>query len=120
MSASIIFKNLVFYAYHGFLQQERELGQEFRISLKLELERIPKAGDRLEDTVDYRKVVHIVQDIMEGKPRHLLETLAAEIAGRLLHLPGITQVKVKVEKTSPPIKHLHGGVAVEIIRARGE
>ncbi len=120
MSARIIMKDIVFYAYHGFLPQERELGQEFRVSFELELEQVPSGKDLLEDTVDYRSAVDVVRCVMEGEPRQLLETLAAEIAAGLSHLSGVSGVKLRVEKPHPPIPAVLGGVSVEINHTRGE
>jgi dihydroneopterin aldolase len=116
----IAIEEICCYGRHGVLAQERELGQEFRVSLELTADLPPAGGDRLDDTVDYRLAVALVQRIMQGEPRRLLETLAFEIARELLALPRVASVRVKVAKPHPPIPGVRGGVAVEMTMPRGD
>lgn len=106
------------YAYHGLLPEERELGQEFEVSLELGTDFKIIKEDRIEDAVDYRRAVEVVQDVLYGDPCRLLETLAEKIADRLLQLPGIEEVQVEVRKPNPPIPRLKSGVGVSISRSR--
>jgi len=106
------------YAYHGVLPEERKLGQEFEISLELGADFTAIRDDRLEEAVDYRRAVEVVNDIVCGKPCRLLETLAERIAHGLLQLPGIIEVQVEVRKPSPPIPGVKGGVGVSINRSK--
>ena len=118
MLAHILIRDIVCYAHHGALLQERRLGQKFRVSLELDVELPPHGGDRLEDTIDYRCAVGTALQVMNGERRLLLETLAGEIAEKLLELPRVTAVKVQVAKPHPPIPGVEGGVAVEISRSK--
>lgn len=120
MKIKIKINEITGYGFHGFLFEERRLGQEFRVSLELDADLPGLGSDRLEDTVDYRRAVEIARRAIEGKPRLLLETLAAEIARELLTLPRVQEVQVRVVKPHPPIPGVDGGVAVEISRSRGE
>ncbi len=106
------------YGYHGVLPEERELGQEFEVSLELVTDFSVIKEDRIEEAVDYRRAVQIVKDVVCGEPCRLLETLAERIAGRLLQLPGIKEVEVEVRKPSPPLPGIRGGVGVSISRRR--
>ena len=118
MSMLIKINEITCYGYHGALPEEQTLGQEFRVSLELSLAGAP-GSDSLGQTFDYRKAVEVVQRIMDGAPRRLLETLAEEIAADLLKLEAIDQVRVSVSKPHPPIAALRGSVAVEISRHKG-
>ncbi|MGB4682512.1 MAG: dihydroneopterin aldolase [Firmicutes bacterium] len=115
----ITIRDIACYGYHGALEEEQALGQEFRVSLELKTSLAPER-DLLSETFDYREAVDLVRRIMEGPPRRLLETLAEEIAAGLLALPGIEEVKISVCKPHPPIAAVLGGVAVEIRRSRAE
>ena len=106
------------FAYHGVLPEERELGQEFEVSLELITDFSSIESDRIEESVDYRQAVEIVREIINGKSCRLLETLAEQIAARLLQLPGVAEVEVEVRKPKPPIPGVKGGVGVSINRGR--
>lgn len=118
MAAVITIKEISCYGYHGVLAEEQVLGQEFRVSLELKIDKPAPQKDLLSETVDYRAAVEAVRRVIEGPPRRLLETLAEEIAAGILALPGIREVKVSVSKPHPPIPAVRGGVTVEIRRSR--
>ncbi len=120
MKSRIIIKDIVCYGYHGVLPQEQQLGQEFRVSLELSCDLPEQVEDRLENTIDYRRAVEAVQQVMTGRPRLLLETLAADMAGLLLDLPRVNEATITVCKPNPPIPGVQGGVSIEITRVRGE
>lgn len=119
MSARIRIEEITCFGYHGLLPAEQALGQEFRVSLELLLEGPSFGKDSLDETVDYRKAVEIVRRVMEGPPRSLLETLAEKIAGELIDLGGVSEVKVCVCKPHPPIPGVKGGVTIEIDKQKG-
>lgn len=118
MESRIYIKDIVCYGYHGVLPEEQRLGQEFRVSLEIAFDLPIGAEDHLEHTVDYRRAVEAAQQVMSGPKRLLLETLAADMAARLLNLSRVQEVKVTVCKPNPPIPGVQGGVSVEIQRGR--
>ena len=66
---------------HGALPEERELGQEFAVDVIAWLDFAPAAaGDDLKKTVNYAELAGLAARIVEGEPRDLIETVAAEIA----------------------------------------
>ncbi|MSQ06458.1 MAG: dihydroneopterin aldolase [Dehalococcoidia bacterium] len=116
----IVLQGMQFYGYHGVNPEERALGQAYVVDLTVELDlRTPGATDRLEDTVNYSRLYRVVQEVVEGTPRNLLEAVAEGIASRLLGEFPVRAVQVRVKKPQPPIK---GSVveyaAVEIYRMR--
>ena len=119
ISARIRIDGISCYGYHGLLPAEQTLGQEFQVNLELLLEGLSFEKDSLDETVDYRKAVEIVHQLLEGPPQRLLETLAEKIASELSKLRGVSEVKVSVCKPHPPIPGIKGGVAVEIIKQKG-
>ena len=88
MMDRIIIDDIACYAYHGVLPEEKELGQEFEVSLELGTDFTGIRDDQIEEAVDYRQAVELVKEILCGNPCRLLETLAERIAYRLLQLPG--------------------------------
>ncbi|WP_458415232.1 dihydroneopterin aldolase [Schinkia sp. CFF1] len=109
-----------FYGYHGVLPEENRLGQRFIVDLALELE-LKNAGqtDDLNETVNYADVYALTQEIVEGAPYKLIETVAEQLAQALLtSFPKVAFCTVKIIKPDPPIKGHYESVAVEIRRGR--
>ncbi|MCX7836247.1 MAG: dihydroneopterin aldolase [bacterium] len=104
----------------GFLPEERYLGGEVRVNVSL-FGDFQKAGntDKIEDAVDYRKVVTIITEEVVHETFHLLETFAEKLAKHLLEaLPQVQQVEVTVRKSQPPLPVILDGVEVTIRRKR--
>ena len=78
----IALRNLHFYAHHGVLPQDREVGAHFTLNLWLTVEHAEPAieEDRLEGTISYADVYELAKEEM-GRPSQLLDQEAA----RLLH-----------------------------------
>jgi 7,8-dihydroneopterin aldolase/epimerase/oxygenase len=106
------------YGYVGVLPEEQTLGQWFEVDLTLWLD-LAAAGssDRLDDTYDYVAIVQDIQALIQTIRCQLIETLAADIAQRVLASGEVAQVRVRVTKLTPPIPHFTGQVAVEITRS---
>ncbi len=109
-----------FYGFHGVNAEERALGQPYLVDLAVELDlAAPGESDRLEDTISYTRLYRVVQAVLEGEPKNLLEATAQTIASRILIEFPVAGVQVQVRKPRPPIR---GSVidyaAVEIHRRR--
>jgi dihydroneopterin aldolase len=97
-------KNMVFHAFHGVMEQERKVGNSFRVDLKLYLN-LSKAAqsDNLDDTLNYADVYDLVKDEMT-KPANLLEHVAGRIVQRIKQtFPKVKKVKIRLAKANPPI-----------------
>lgn len=77
----------------------------------------PGRTDRLEDTVDYTQVRAVAKDIIEGESVRLLETLTSRIADRVLALPKVKAVTVRVAKRPASMAPIEAA-AVHISRTR--
>jgi dihydroneopterin aldolase len=116
MASDLLFyDNLQFYGYHGAAEEERSLGQRFEVDVELEVDQ-RRAGlsDDLNDAVDYGAVFSIVQAIMEGPSRKLIESLAEAVAGDLLATFPAQAVTVTVRKPNVPI----AGVSLRAVGVR--
>jgi FolB domain-containing protein len=118
MTSRILIEELRFRAIVGVHAWERELPQEIRVSLQLELAHA-KAGrsDELSDTVDYDTLSREVMRRARRARRRTLEALAEDLAACCLEEEGIEQVCVRVDK--PGALRAARGVAVAITRGRG-
>lgn len=103
---------------HGVRPAEREHAQEFKVDVELEAD-LTKAGqtDQLVDTIDYTQVRSIAKATIEGESAKLLETLAARMADRILALPKVKAVTVRVAKRPASLAPIEAA-AVHISRTR--
>lgn len=115
----IILKGMEFYGYHGVLPEERVLGQRFIIDVELYLD-LRQAGvsDDPGRTVDYARVYHLVESVVTGPPRKLIETVAEAVAGAILENCPVQEAVVRVRKPQAPVPGLFSWMAVEIRRTR--
>lgn len=105
------------YGYTGVLPEEKTLGQWFVVDVTLDVDLQAASGsDRLEDTLDYRQAIAVVENLVRKSRFDLVERLAGAIADELLTLAGVAGVSVRVNKPAPPIPGFSGRVAVEISR----
>jgi dihydroneopterin aldolase len=118
---TLTLSRLRFFGHHGVLPEEAARGQDFEVTVQLELP-LGEAGraDDLSRTVDYRAVREVIRGVMEGPPRKLVEALAETVAVEVLRaFPLVQAVEVEVVKLKPPVDFVSTGFAVRIRRARG-
>jgi len=119
-SDTLTLSRLRFHSRHGVLPEEAVRGQDFEVTVRLELP-LADAGrsDDLARTIDYRAAHEVVRTVMTGPPRRLLEALAEGVAAELLRaFPSVQAVEVEVTKLNPPVGFASAGLAVRIRRAR--
>ena len=112
-------ENIRVFAYHGCLSEETKIGSDYRVDLSVKANlSVSAVSDRLEDTIDYVTLNHIVNKEM-AKPSHLLETVAQRILERiLLEHELIDKVSVCISKLNPPINGDVEKVTVEVSQKR--
>ena len=102
--------SLVVFGHHGYLEEERRLGQRFLVDLWADVDETAADSDRIEDTVDYRKLAALVREVFAGPERLLLEGLAGAVAdGVMDRFQQVDRVRVRVRKPDvvldPPVEH---------------
>ena len=107
---TIELSGLVVFGHHGYLEEERRLGQRFLVDLWVDLAGEAAATDRIEDTVDYRKLAALVREVFAGPERLLLEGLAGAVAdGILERFAAVRHVRVRIRKPDvvldPPVEY---------------
>jgi 7,8-dihydroneopterin aldolase/epimerase/oxygenase len=107
------------YGYTGYLAEEQVLGQWFEVDLAIEVD-LAAAGksDAIEDTLDYRRAIKIVQHHIQCDRFALIEKLATAIAEDILKLDQARQVRVQLSKPAAPIPDFGGRITVDISRSR--
>ncbi|WP_151525730.1 dihydroneopterin aldolase [Serinicoccus kebangsaanensis] len=103
--------------HHGVFEHERREGQEFVVDVTMTLDLGPAgASDDLDRTVNYGEVAADVVAVVGGEPRDLIETVAEQIAARVLARPLVEAVEVTVHKPQAPVGVPFGDVAVVVRR----
>lgn len=115
MDFEINLKNLLFYSYHGVMEEERIIGNEYKVNLAVFLHiNSDFEKDDLDLTISYVKLFEIVKEEM-GKPRKLLETVAYSIAKRIIsNFEIVTGGRIEIEKMHPPIPSMLGSASVSL------
>lgn len=102
----ITLKNCAFFARHGVFNEEETLGQRFFVDATLDV----NAGDALdndeiEGTVDYGTAFQVIEEIITGKRRFLIESLALETARALCKkFEMIESAEITIRKPNAPVQ----------------
>ncbi len=107
------------FAHHGFLPEEKQIGQRFVIDIDLEVD-LSEAGasDAIEKTVDYSAVAIEVAGLVANERWNLIEKVASRIAESVLSRPQVSAVTVTVHKPEAPIDLPFSDVAAVIRRSK--
>jgi len=91
---------LRFDANLGILEHEKTSPQPIQVDAELNLGAQPLLphDDDINHVLDYRKVRQIIINECTAEHVNLLETLIGKLANRLLQLPGVLGVRVKIVK----------------------
>ena len=115
IKSNIFINGLRLYAFHGVLPQERQVGGEFIVDLRVHYN-IYKAmeTDRVEDTISYADLCDIVKREM-AQPSALLEHVAGRIAKTVIQTyPTVESVWLRLTKVNPPMGADCSGAGVEL------
>lgn len=113
---SISLENASFYAYHGVFEQEQHVGNEFEVSIRVEID-LPETikNDNLSDTISYVDLYNIASEEMQVKSK-LIEHVAYRIVRNIKSKwSAISHGEVSIIKLSPPIDKFSGKAKVKII-----
>lgn len=103
-SSYVFLKNVRFRAFHGVLPQERLVGGDFLLNLRVGYP-IEKGmeSDEVEDTLNYAALFDLVRQEM-NKPSQLLEHVAGRIVKTIMEaFPDVTSVDLELTKLNPPM-----------------
>lgn len=113
-------QGLRFYAYHGVLPQERQVGGHYTVDATLQLTGADSAihDDELSGTVNYAEAYAIISREMQT-PSALIE----HVAGRILRavfaaFPLVCAATIEVRKDTPPMGADCAGCSVRLTATR--
>ena len=111
----IILRNVRFHAFHGVLAQERQVGGDFLVNLRVGYP-FGKAmeSDEVEDTLNYATLFDLVKREMNISSQ-LLEHVAGRIVKAIVAtFPAVTSIDLEVIKQNPPMGADSDGAGVEV------
>ena len=116
---SIKVENIRVFAHHGCLKEEKQIGSDYSVNLKVEANlQVSSLSDKLSDTVDYVFLNKIIKEEMQ-KPTHLLETVAKRILTRIFNEDClVNKATVWISKLNPPIGGDVERVTIKMTEAR--
>ena len=103
-SLYIFLRNVRFHAFHGVLPQERQVGGDFLVNLRVDYP-VGKAmeSDEVGDTLNYATLFDLVKREMQ-MPSQLLEHVAGRIAKAIMaDFPSVTSIDLELTKLNPPM-----------------
>lgn len=109
-------KNCAFFARHGVHDEEERLGQRFYVDATLTVD----PGQALEQdaigaTVDYGSAFEVIEQIVTGKRRFLIEALALEVGKALTaRFPMIRSAEITIRKPNAPVAGVLDHVEVTV------
>ena len=103
-SSYIFLRNVRFHAFHGVMPQERQVGGDFLLSLRVDYP-LAKAmeSDDVADTLNYATLFDIAKREMDI-PSQLLEHVAGRIVNAVMTaFPTVTSIDLELTKVNPPM-----------------
>lgn len=114
LTFTISLRNLRFYSYHGLLPQERMVGNDFEVSVSVQVPAPDVPSDSLDGSVSYADIFEIVKKRMEI-PADTLEFLAMDMRRMVMaECPAVIACRVEIVKCAPPIPGIQGSASVAI------
>lgn len=111
----ILLNHLRFHARHGVMEQERVVGNDYDVSLRVacDIEQAMRSDD-VADTISYADLYTLVAQEM-SVPSQLVERVAYRIGDRIFRrYPSVRGVDIKLLKLNPPMGADCEGAGVEI------
>ena len=100
-SAQIIIKDLKFYGFHGVYPEEQVVGTTFRADIILDID--PESpgfdNDRLNDTLNYERIVERALEVATKQKFKLIERLAQVLCEEMLKFERVLCADVTIYKS---------------------
>ncbi len=113
--SKIYLEDVKIYAYHGVLPEENIIGTYYILNLEIHTDLwIAAESDDLNDTISYAEINEIIHDEMKINSK-LLEHVAGRIITKIREkFDQVSYIKLKITKTSPPMKGEMKGASIEL------
>ncbi|MFT7268219.1 MAG: dihydroneopterin aldolase [Candidatus Endobugula sp.] len=115
----VALEGMEFYAYHGFFEEERKIGNRFTVNIEITTDFTKAAQeDDLSGTVDYVQLYAIVKDRM-AIPSKLLEKIGQDIVSEVFNkFKAISAITLSISKHNPPFGGICDRSKVTLTRDR--
>ena len=113
--STISLNDVRLYAFHGVMEQERRVGGEYSVSLRVHYN-INRAmeSDEVADTLNYADLLEVVKKEM-AVPSNLLEHVAGRIGQAVFcAYPQVEAVELTLTKLNPPMGADCAGASVHV------
>ena len=116
ISSRIFLENVRFHAFHGVLEQEQTVGNDYLINLTVDYDfSAAMQTDELTGTVNYADLFELLKEEM-ATPSRLLEHVAGRISKRILaEYPLVSKIQLRITKVNPPMGADCDGAGVEVV-----
>ncbi len=113
--SKIYLEDVKIYAYHGVLPEENIIGTYYILNLEIHTDLwIAAESDDLNDTISYAEINEIIHEEMKINSK-LLEHVAGRIITKIREkFDQVSYIKLKITKTSPPMKGEMKGASIEL------
>lgn len=112
MTQTIHLVDILLHGYHGLFEEEKLVGNTFKINVTVVYQAINFPITKLSDTIDYGAVFSILQHQMQVATP-LLETVAANFTIAVFEqFSAAQEISIHIQKMVPPIAGMVGSVAV--------
>lgn len=109
---SVELNDLQFHAFHGILEEERIVGNTYKVDCKVHVFEGAEIIRHIDQTIDYATIYSIIKNRM-AVPTLLLETICMEIGKDIQdRFPLVKYISVTLNKMQPPIEGFSGSAAV--------
>ncbi len=101
--AVVALRGMKFYAFHGYYDFERRIGNNYEVDVEAHLKISGDPNDQIEKTINYEEIYAITERLM-NKKYQLLESLAYDIATEVKEFDNKAEkVSVTLSKMNPPV-----------------
>lgn len=113
--SKIFLEDVKIYAYHGVLPEENIIGTYYILNAEIHTDLWDAViSDDLNDTISYADINEIIHNEMKIQSK-LLEHVAARIIIKINEkFDQISYIKLRITKTSPPMKGEMKGASIEL------
>ncbi len=109
-----------FYAYHGIFDEEKTLGNNYVVDIKIEVSANKQIIESITETIDYALVFDMLKKRMQI-PTPLLETIATDFCHTILNnFQLASSIDFSIKKMNPPIEKFIGNVGVQFVLKRSD
>ncbi len=118
----IVLKNCAFFARHGVHSEEAVLGQRFFVDAILQVAPGDALiNDEIEGTVHYGEVFALIEEMVTGTRRYLIEALALEVAKAVCKdFPLVKKAEITIRKPNAAVPGIFDYVEVTVCWPQGQ